>query len=94
MKHGAILINTARGILLNEQDVAEALKSGKLAAAGVDVLEKEPADPANPLVSLPNCFVTPHMCWAPKEMRQIIIDGCVANLEAFISGAMLNRVDI
>lgn len=94
MKHGAILINTARGILLNEQDVAEALKSGKLAAAGVDVLEKEPADPANPLVSLPNCFVTPHMCWAPKEMRQIIIDGSVANLEAFINGKILNRVDV
>lgn len=94
MKDGAILINTARGILLNERDVAEALKSGKLAAAGVDVLEKEPADPANPLVSLPNCFVTPHLSWSPKEMRQIIIDGCVANLEAYIAGKKLNRVDL
>ncbi|WP_312647617.1 D-2-hydroxyacid dehydrogenase [Aminipila sp.] len=94
MKDGAILINTARGILLNESDVAEALKSGKLAAAGLDVLEKEPPDPANSLVSLPNCFITPHMCWSPKEMRQIIIDGCVANLEAFVAGKFLNRVDL
>ncbi|MHC1724208.1 MAG: D-2-hydroxyacid dehydrogenase [Aminipila sp.] len=94
MKDGAILINTARGILLNEQDVAEALKSGKLAAAGMDVLEKEPADPLNPLIKQPNCFITPHMSWSPKEMRQIIIDGCIANLESFIEGKNLNRVDL
>ncbi len=94
MKDGAILINTARGVLLNEADVAEALKTGKLAAAGVDVLASEPADPANPLVALPNCFITPHMCWTPKEMRQIIIDGCISNLKSFLSGESLNRVDL
>ncbi|QIB68357.1 D-2-hydroxyacid dehydrogenase [Aminipila butyrica] len=93
MKDGAILINTARGVLLNEGDVAEALQSGKLAAAGMDVLSKEPADPANPLIPLPNCFITPHMCWSPEEMRQIIIDGCAANLQSFLKGETLNRVD-
>lgn len=93
MKNGAILINTARGTLLNEQDVAEALKSGKLAAAGMDVLAKEPADPSNPLIGLSNCYITPHMCWTPKEMRQIIMDGCIANVESFLAGQTLNRVD-
>ncbi len=93
MKNGAILINTARGILLNEQDVAEALKSGKLSAAGMDVLAKEPADPSNPLIGLNNCYITPHMCWTPKEMRQIIMDGCIANVESFLAGQTLNRVD-
>lgn len=94
MKDGAILINTARGVLLNESDVAEALISGKLLAAGMDVLAKEPADPKNPLIKLQNCFITPHMCWSPIEMRQVIIDGCVANLNAFIAGEKLNRVDL
>lgn len=93
MKNSAILINTARGILLNEQDVAEALKSGKLSAAGMDVLAKEPADPSNPLIGLNNCYITPHMCWTPKEMRQIIMDGCIANVESFLAGQTLNRVD-
>lgn len=93
MNDNAILINTARGVLLNENDVANALRSGKLAAAGMDVLSKEPANPNNPLIGLPNCFITPHMCWSPKEMRQIIIDGCIANLENFLAGKTLNRVD-
>lgn len=93
MKDGAILINTARGVLLNEEDVATALKSGKLLAAGMDVLSNEPAEPDNPLIGLSNCFITPHMCWSPKEMRQIIIDGCIANLDAFIAGEKVNRVD-
>lgn len=94
MKDGAILINTARGTLINEADVAEALKAGKLSAAGMDVLSKEPAEKTNPLVPLQNCFITPHMCWTPKEMRQIIMDGCVANLNSFIKGETLNRVDL
>lgn len=94
MKDGAILINTARGVLLNEADVSEALISGKLTAAGMDVLSKEPADPKNPLIPLPNCFITPHLSWSPEEMRQIIIDGCISNLESFLSGGTLNRVDL
>lgn len=94
MKDGAILINTARGVLVNESDLAEALISGKLTAAGMDVLVQEPADANNPLIPLQNCFITPHMCWAAAELRQIIIDGCIANLQDFINGGTLNRVDL
>ncbi|MBN7773790.1 D-2-hydroxyacid dehydrogenase [Clostridium aminobutyricum] len=93
MKDGAILINTARGVLVNEGDLAEALISGKLSAAGLDVLVEEPAAADNPLIPLPNCFITPHMCWAAAELRQIIIDGCISNFQEFLNGGTLNRVD-
>lgn len=94
MKDGAILINTSRGTLLNENDVAEALKSGKLAAAGLDVLSEEPPSAGNPLINLPNCFITPHMCWTSEEIRQTVIDRCISNLDNFISGNDTNRVDL
>lgn len=92
MKDGAILINTARGGLLDEEAVAAALKSGKLAAAGLDVLAKEPPADDNPLIGLPNCLITPHIAFIPKETRQSVVDICGANLESFINGGTLNRL--
>ena len=94
MKDGAALINTARGALIDESALAAALKSGKLAAAGLDVLNEEPPVEPNPLVGLPNCWITPHIAWIPKDIRQRVIDVCVANLKSFIDGGRLNRVDL
>ena len=92
MKDGAILINTARGGLLDEEAVAEALKSGKLAGAGLDVLAKEPPAEDNPLVGLPNCYITPHIAFIPLETRRVVIDTCVENLKSFLAGGDLNRL--
>ncbi len=92
MKDGAVLINTARGALVNESDLAEALKSGKLAAAALDVLSTEPPKAGHPLIGLPNCILTPHIAWMPKETRQKVIDICAANLESFLNGGRLNRI--
>lgn len=92
MKDGAILINTARGALLDEEAVAAALKSGKLAGAGLDVLAQEPPSEHNPLIGLPNCWITPHIAFTPKETRQRVVDICGANLESFIKGEKLNRL--
>lgn len=93
MKDGAILLNTARGGLLNEQDVAEALKSGKLRYAAVDVVSAEPIDPRNPLLSAPNCIITPHMAWAPIEARRRILDCTAASIRGFLSGTPVNTVN-
>ena len=93
MKPGSYLINTARGGLVDEQALADALKSGHLAGAGVDVLSTEPPKPDNPLLNLDNCIVTPHMAWSPKEMRQAVIDNLATNLQAWLDGERLNRVD-
>lgn len=94
MKQGAILINTARGALIDEQALAGALKSGHLKAAAVDVLSQEPPAADNPLLQLPNCLITPHMAWAPKEMRRIIGKTLADNLNSYLSGGTLNRVDL
>ncbi|MFV0516127.1 MAG: D-2-hydroxyacid dehydrogenase [Aminipila sp.] len=94
MKDGAILINTARGTLINEHHVAEALKSRKLSAFGADVLSKEPADIDNPLINLDNSYITPHMCWTSIELRRTIIQVSIENLKSFINGDKLNRVDL
>ncbi len=95
MKDGAVLINTSRGAVLNEADVAEALRSGKLSGAGVDVLAKEPADPANPLLSAPNCIITPHCAWTSKEARLRLMDILEKNLRAFVeTGCGINRVGV
>jgi len=92
MKDGAILINTARGALLDEEAVAEALRSGKLAGAGLDVLAQEPPHENNPLIGLDNCLITPHIAFTPKETRQSVIDVCGENLDSFIKGEKLNRL--
>ena len=93
MKDGVILINNARGQLINEQDVADGLNSGKLAAAGLDVVYTEPIRPDNPLLGAKNCILTPHISWAPKESRQRIMDTTVENVRAFLAGAPVNVVN-
>lgn len=94
MKDGAFLINTARGGLLDEQAVTDALTSGKLAGAAVDVVSEEPMKIYNPLLTAPNCIVTPHIAWAPKESRQRLLDCCVENIRAFLAGNPQNVVNL
>ncbi|MGE4354708.1 MAG: D-2-hydroxyacid dehydrogenase [Oscillospiraceae bacterium] len=93
MKDGVILINNARGQLIVEEDVAEALKSGKIYAAGVDVVYTEPIKADNPLLKAPNCIITPHMSWGAKEARQRIMDTIVTNVKSFIDGDPTNVVN-
>lgn len=93
MKDGAILLNTARGGLVNEQAVKDALVRGKLRGAAVDVVSQEPIDPDNPLLTAPNCIITPHMAWAPVESRQRVIDCVTKNIEAFLAGKPVNVVN-
>ena len=94
MKDGAILLNTARGPLLDEKDVAEALASGKLRGAAVDVVSREPILESNPLLSAPNCIITPHMAWAPTESRQRILECTSRSISAFLDGKPINTVNM
>jgi len=86
MKDGAILINTSRGPVVDEDDLAAALKSGKLRGAGVDVLCREPPEAGGPLMGLPNCIITPHVAWASREARMLLLAEVAENLRAFLEG--------
>ena len=93
MKQGAILINTGRGPLVNEADVAAALQSGKLAAYGADVMCQEPPAAENPLLQQPNAFITPHIAWATQEARKRLVNIAINNVRAFVQGEPINVVN-
>lgn len=93
MKEGALLINTGRGPLVNEADVAEALRSGHLGGYGADVMCQEPPAEDNPLFSAPNAYITPHVAWATFEARKRLIAIAVGNVKAFIDGNPVNVVN-
>ena len=92
MKPCAILINTGRGPLVNEQDLADALNEGRIAGAGLDVLSVEPSLAGNPLLSAKNCFITPHIAWATKEARTRLMDIAINNLRSYQEGNIINNV--
>lgn len=93
MKPSAFLINTGRGPLINETDLADALNSGRLAGAGLDVLSVEPPHPNNPLLTVKNCFITPHIAWATLEARTRLMEIAAGNLQQFINGTPVNMVN-
>lgn len=93
MKPGTMLINTSRGGLIDEQAVADALASGHLRGAALDVVSTEPITDTNPLLTAPNCILTPHIAWAPVESRQRLMDIVVANVKAFLEGCPQNVVN-
>ena len=92
MKSNAILINNARGKLINEADLAQALKNGTIYAAALDVVREEPIRSDNPLLECDNCLITPHISWASKEARSRIMETAAENLRCFLQGEEQNRI--
>ncbi len=93
MKKTAFLINTGRGPLVNESDLAEALNAGRIAGAGLDVLSVEPPNSDNPLLRAKNCYITPHIAWATLSARKRLMDAVVDNIKAFLKGESRNVVN-
>lgn len=93
MKSSAFLLNTSRGPIVVDQDLADALNSGRIAGAGIDVLSTEPPPPGNPLIGAKNCIITPHIAWATKEARERLMQASVNNLAAFVQGRPVNVVN-
>lgn len=93
MKDGVIVLNNSRGPLIVDADLADALNSGKVYAAGLDVISKEPIDPDNPLLRAKNCFITPHISWAPRESRKRLMEIAIENLRQFLNGTPVNVVN-
>lgn len=94
MRDGAILLNTARGGLIDEDALAYALGTGKIGGFAGDVVSCEPISPLNPLLTAPNCILTPHMAWAPVESRQRIIDCTMRSIQGFLDGNIVNAVNL
>ncbi|MDD3663317.1 MAG: D-2-hydroxyacid dehydrogenase [Candidatus Pacebacteria bacterium] len=92
MKKTAFIINTSRGQLINETDLGNALNTGQIAGAGLDVLSKEPPDPSNPLLKVSNCIITPHIAWATRSARMRLMDTVISNIASFVSGNTVNTV--
>jgi glycerate dehydrogenase len=95
MKADALIVNTARGGLIDSQALADALRAGRIGGAAIDVLTQEPPIDGNPLLApdIPNLLVTPHVAWSAREARQRCLDEVTANIEAFLRGERRNRVD-
>jgi len=94
MKDGLMIINTSRGPLVNEEDVRDALNSGKLSGYACDVVSTEPVEMNNPLIEAKNCIITPHIAWAPKESRERLLNTAVENLKSYLNGQVVNAVNI
>jgi glycerate dehydrogenase len=92
MKHSAFLINTSRGGLVVDADLAEALNNGRIAGAGLDVLLTEPPSRKNPLLTAKNCLITPHIAWATKEARLRLMTAVIGNVEAFVKSRPVNVI--
>ena len=93
MKRNSFLVNAARGQLINEADLAEALNTGKIAGAALDVVSTEPIRPDNPLLKAGNCIITPHIAWASFEARKRLMHTVAENIKAFLKGTIQNRVN-
>jgi glycerate dehydrogenase len=93
MKDGVIILNNSRGGLINEYDLAEALHSGKVYGAGLDVVAMEPIAKDNPLLSAPNCFITPHISWAALDTRRRLIRFAIENVKQYLAGNPINIVN-